>query len=207
MTRSGRDVLFGLLGVVIVLGILVVVSQFLGDDDVAPSQATGDTLSPGTGPDDAPELTIASSDTTSASTTTTATTTMAVTTTVSTIAEAISIASIQSTELELWEDAAACSERPRTAVVTANVVGTNEIVGVVLGWAVDGPEFEMEWVEMAETDPGIYSFEVGPFDSDSVAVGSAEAILLAVEAADVADEVAYDDSSLVLLLFDCEVGS
>jgi len=211
MNRQGRDVVFAAVGVAIVLGSLILVEQLGGGDEpaVAPGWSVG-AMPPGLGAGS--ESAVAVSDAISGSTTTpTVTTTVVSTTVVSatvpTVAETLAIASIVSSESELWEDDEACSARPRTAVVTATVVGPNQVVGAVLGWAVDGPEFEMQWVEMVELGSGIYSVEVGPFDPDSVAAGSAEAILMAVEVADAADEGAYDDSSLVLLLHDCEPGS
>lgn len=200
MKRTTLDLLAGLLGMVVMLGVLALVTQATeGDDGADVFAATSGPVSDD--PGDGSELTIATTTTTTQPVTTTAesstTTTIAV--------EVTTIVSLESSEPELWEDAASCVDRPRRAVIRATVAGPHRVVEGFLGWAVDGPDFEMTWVDMVEVEEGVFAVEIGPFAEDSVADGSAERILIAVEVADETEAGAYDDSSLFLQLWDCEV--
>jgi hypothetical protein len=199
MNQTSRDLLFGLLGVIVMLGVLAVATQLVDDDggqDVVAVDATS--ADPGDGSD----LTVA---TTGGSTTGDPSSTTSSSMTTSAPPDATTIVAFESSEPELWEDGPACADRPRTSELRATVAGPHDLAGAVLGWAIDGPDFEMTWIEMTEVEDGVFAVEIGPFPPSAVADGSAERILLAVEVGDETGAGAYDDSSLFLQLWDCEV--
>ena len=211
MKRPTRDVAASLIGASLLVGLLVVVGLIFGDAGesvgtseaqavVPPTVAAQTSVVGAAAPSSsAATSTVASG---SSSTTTSTTTTMPVIGT-----GGMSISFFESTDPDLWEKAAGeCSSNPQTGVISATVSGPSAVSAVVLGWGLDLPDTEMEWEEMPETAPGVYSLTIGPFDQDTVDSGETEEIFLAVEAVDAVGNVAYADPPPFVTLHDCQAG-
>jgi len=205
MNRSLRDALFSLGGATALIGLLVVLIGGDSNESAAPAttpESAATVLPPTVVAATAPGATVVPVESTTTSTTTTSTTTTTI------VLAGPRIEFLQSTDSELWEESSVgdCATRPSTAVVTATIADPDGVLAAVFGWGLDFPGATVEWIEMFETDPGVYTAEVGPFDSDTLEPGLVESIYLAIEAVDDLDNAELAETADLVLLHDCGAG-